>query len=186
MKSKYFKILLTLTFVFVLNFNISNSNTLFNLQEEEIVFTPENDKTLKITENETNRFNCGLKVGIATGSGVSLGIDRIAEKWSADITVLPFKIDETSLYIFGTSVKYSLQDLGKYNLYLNAGLSYNYYSKDGSDNRRVDPFRVGVGFGYMQFFSQNFAYDLQILGTYFANSGDFYPIPQLTIQYHFK
>lgn len=162
-------------------------DTVMTITGGEISFQPESNKVLIVNqEQDPYRFNLGLKLGVTTGSGICFGMDRIEKDWSLDVTIMPIALKNFNLTLIGASVKYSLQDLERYNLYLNAGMSYNYFAEAGTGNKREDPVRVGIGFGFMQFISTYIAYDLQLLGTYFTTTGDFYPVPQIAIQYHFK
>lgn len=188
---KFMRILLIVVVVFS---SFSTKHLLAQTQTNDsisvqglIVFNPVNDEVLASNKGRNIVFLTGLKFGITTGSGIVVGADNIFDKWSLDLSILPFSAGDTKLMIVGSSIKFSMQKEDNFNLYLNTGLSYNYYTLNaGEDNRRKDPLRIGLGFGYMQYFSKNFSYDIQILGTYFANSRDFYPLPQVSINYHFK
>jgi hypothetical protein len=179
-------------FLVILNINTNSlyaqtKDTVMTIQGGEISYQADGDKVMIVNDvKEPYRFNLGLKLGVTTGSGICFGMDRIEEDWSLDVTIMPIALKNFNLTLLGASVKYSLQDLERYNLYLNAGMSYNYFAEAGTGNKREDPVRVGIGFGFMQFISTYIAYDLQLLGTYFTTTGDFYPVPQITLQYHFK
>jgi len=152
----------------------------------EISFQPENSEVIRRHISLPPRYFIGARLGFTSGSGVSFGMDRIIDKFSAEGTLFLLKSNNFSVYSVGGSLKYALIDEEKRHLYLNYGLSYNYWSVNKNDNKLSSPFRTGLGLGYMQFFSNNFAYDLSILATYFTGDATIYPVPQVSIQYHFK
>lgn len=193
MKNIKYSICITLVVIAVIfglnpqNTSAQAKDTVMTIEGGEITFQPESNKVLIVNqEQDPYRFNLGVKLGVVSGSGICFGMDRIEKDWSVDVTIMPIALKNFNLTLLGMSVKYSLQDLERYNLYLNAGMSYNYFAEAGTGNKREDPFRVGIGFGFMQFISTYIAYDIQLLGTYFTNTGDFYPVPQIALQYHFK
>lgn len=152
----------------------------------EISFQPENSEVIRRHISIPPRFFVGARLGLTTGSGVSFGVDRLYDKLSVEGNMFLLKTTNLSVYSVGGSVKYALLDDEKRHIYLNYGLSYNYWATKEKINEWDSPFRTGLGLGFMQFFSNNFAYDLSILATYFTGDASIYPVPQVSIQYHFK
>lgn len=170
-------------------FIIQEDNTILNNDSTisgEISFQPENNEVLTKHVSKPQRIFVGTKLGLTSGSGVSFGIDRAFDEFSFEMNTFVLKTSNLSVYSIGGSVKYALLDDEKRHIYVNYGLSYNYWSSKENNNVLESPFRTGLGLGYMQFFSNNFSYDVSILATYFTGDGTIYPIPQIGIQYHFR
>lgn len=168
------------------NTEVNTNDTLQNSSKEDIIFDPGSENVVKAVTQLEPRYYVGAGLGLTTGSGISFGMDRAYEGFSGEATAFLLKSNSLSIYSFGARIKYALIDNEKRHLYLNYGLSYNYWSVNKNDNKLSSPFRTGLGLGYMQFFSNNFSYDVSILATYFTGDGSIYPVPQVGIQYHFR
>lgn len=123
----------------------------------------------------------GAVAGVATGAGVSYQ-EILPSAFGFRGTVLGWKIGDSSFVDVGAAGLRVLSDDGRRRIYLIGGASY--WRWDDEDDEG-ESWSAGVGAGAEFPLSTRTVITLEGLFTYWDETGDFLPLPQIAVYYLF-
>jgi hypothetical protein len=88
----------------------------------------------------------------------------------------------------GGEVQYafSRSDAGRLYSLLGMGFYGTWAEDTARGNVIANPFRIGIGIGYEYFTSPNFVISFAGAITYFPNTSEFFPLPEVGFFYYFR
>ncbi len=124
----------------------------------------------------------GAVAGLASGAGVSYQ-EILPSAFGFRGTLFGWNVGGSSFLDLGASGLRVLSDDGRRRIYLIGGASYWRWSKE--DDSIDESWSVGVGAGAEMPLSPRAVVSLEGLFTYWDDSGDFLPLPQIAVYYLF-
>lgn len=130
------------------------------------------------------RWGVGLQAGLLSGIGLGVRYHPVG-RFAAQLVGGGIKLKDNFNASFGLEGQFDLDVMDQSRLY--AMLGFGYYTNGADDSTKlVDPLRIGAGIGYEWAISTKMVFYGSLNFTYFLDSGDFWPLPQLGIFYYFK
>ena len=151
---------------------------------------PATDPTVTQSTQQDNIFTYKPRwgVGLQTGllSGIGLGVRYHPRgRFAAQFVGGGIKLKDNFNASFGLEGQFDLDVMDESRLY--ALLGFGFYTNGADDDSKLkDPLRIGVGVGYEWAISTKMVFYGSLNFTYYLDSGDFWPLPQVGIFYYFK
>lgn len=151
--------------------------------------------TMSTVGNDFNRnpyYAVGINVGLLSGAGLGARASwpgGFAAQFAFFAMSVPGDKYSTHFNI-GGEVQYSFSRNNSGRLY--GLLGFGYYDTGYQDTAYGDggavanPFRTGIGIGYEYFTSPNFVISFSGAITFFPNTNEWFPIPEVGFFYYFK
>jgi hypothetical protein len=136
-------------------------------------------------------FAVGANIGLLSGAGLAARAS-FPGGLAAQLAFLPISVPGatyTTHFNIGAEVQYGFNRTASGRLYSLLGMGYyGTWSDDSTKPGNViaNPFRIGIGLGYEYFTSPNFVIALSGAITYFPNTSEFFPLPEIGFFYYFK
>jgi hypothetical protein len=136
-------------------------------------------------------FAVGANIGLLSGAGLAARVS-FPGGFAAQLAFLPISVPGekyTTHFNIGGEAQYAFNRTSSGRLYALFGMGYYGTWSNQPDlkgNVIENPFRMGLGIGYEYFTSPNFVISLSGAITYFPNTSEFFPLPEVGFFYYFK
>lgn len=133
-------------------------------------------------------FGIGVNAGLVSGAGLS-GRATFPGGFITQASFFVMTFGQWTHFNIGGEAQYSFIRKPDWRLYSLLGMGF--YSSTTSDsarpgNRIANPFRLGLGLGYEWFASDQFVVSIGGALTYFPNTSEFLPTPEVGLYWYFR
>jgi hypothetical protein len=133
-------------------------------------------------------FGVGLNAGLVSGAGLA-GRATFPGGFVTQAAFFVMTVGQWTHFNIGGEAQYSFIRKPDWRLYSLLGMGF--YSSTTNDttrpgNRIANPFRLGLGLGYEYFASDQFVISLSGALTYFPNTSEFLPTPEVGMFWYFQ
>ena len=131
------------------------------------------------------RWAVGAQLGFVSGTGIGVRYHSLS-RFSLQGVFGGFKVGKTKALSLGMELQFDFDAMPYNRFYGIIGGSINSYKSDQPDEQLNDPSRFGAGAGYEYSLSEKIVLMGSLVVTYYAKSGDLFPIPQIGVFYNFR
>jgi hypothetical protein len=140
--------------------------------------------------NRNLYFAVGANIGLLSGAGLAARVS-FPGGFAVQMATLPVSVPGETYsthWNIGGEAQYAFVRSASGRLYSLLGMGfYGTWAEDTSrGNVIANPFRIGVGLGYEYFTSRNFVISFAGAITYFPNTSEFFPLPEVGFFYYFR
>jgi hypothetical protein len=135
-------------------------------------------------------FAIGANIGLLSGTGLA-GRVSLPGGFAGQLAFLPVSVPGSTYsthFNIGGEVQYAFSRNEAGRLYSLLGMGfYGTWTEDASKRNVIaNPFRIGLGIGYEYFTTPSFVISFAGAITYFPNTGEFFPLPEVGFFYYFR